>query len=254
MPRTIALVFAHPDDETFATGGTLAKYSAEGVRIVLYSATDGGAGKTSGIPVSAERTLGNFRRDELAAACAVLGVEPPVIAAHGDGRLGEADPRVVIDEIVGFLREHTPDVVITFGPEGAPTGHRDHKAISQLVTTACRDAGVPKLCYVTWPDPAAGELYQILGTRVDISIDVSAIPATQAPGVSRTRLTAAASGGIRAVVDAARGALPRCAGQACPSGSHRPVRVIRGTTAQSELLDRTGQGQVILGDAAGVVR
>jgi LmbE family N-acetylglucosaminyl deacetylase len=49
--RTLAAVFAHPDDETFATGGALAKYAKTGTRVALYSATDGDAGRSSGIPV-----------------------------------------------------------------------------------------------------------------------------------------------------------------------------------------------------------
>jgi LmbE family N-acetylglucosaminyl deacetylase len=43
--RILAAVFAHPDDETFATGGTLAKYAESGARCSLYCATDGDAGR-----------------------------------------------------------------------------------------------------------------------------------------------------------------------------------------------------------------
>ena len=56
--RTLSAVFAHPDDETFATGGTLAKYAEEGARVTLYCATDGDAGRTSGIPFSSREELG----------------------------------------------------------------------------------------------------------------------------------------------------------------------------------------------------
>jgi LmbE family N-acetylglucosaminyl deacetylase len=173
VQRTVAAVFAHPDDETFATGGTLAKYASEGVRVMLYSATDGGAGKSSGIPVSSPAELGRIRRGELADACAVLGVEPPRVSDYPDGALGNAPASAVIAEIVAFLRETKPDVVITFGPEGAPTQHRDHKAICSLATAACQAVEVPRLCYVTWPDPAPDEIYQTLGTPVHITIGVS---------------------------------------------------------------------------------
>jgi LmbE family N-acetylglucosaminyl deacetylase len=188
VPRTIALVFAHPDDETFATGGTLAKYASEGARMVLYSATDGGAGKSSGIPVSSPGELGRIRRTELAAACQVLGVQPPVIGNHADGQLGAASATDVTRDIVRFLRAERPDVVITFGPEGAPTQHRDHKAISSLTTMAClfaasadsqpEEPGLPvhevkRLCYVTWPTPAPDELYQTRGQPVHIGVDVT---------------------------------------------------------------------------------
>ena len=49
--RGLTAVFAHPDDETFAIGGSLARYSGDGVRCSLYCATDGDAGRSSGVPV-----------------------------------------------------------------------------------------------------------------------------------------------------------------------------------------------------------
>ena len=66
--RSLVAVFAHPDDETFAIGGTLARYAGEGVRCSLYCATDGDAGRSSGIPVSSRAELGALRRRELHAA------------------------------------------------------------------------------------------------------------------------------------------------------------------------------------------
>ncbi|MEO6528038.1 MAG: PIG-L family deacetylase [Gemmatimonadaceae bacterium] len=172
--RVLTAVFAHPDDETFATGGTLAKYAEEGARCSLYSATDGDAGRSSGIPVSTRAELGRIRRAELEAACAVLGIRTLECGGHPDGALAAADPDVVMGEIVALLRRERPQVVLTFGPEGAPTGHRDHKAICRLATSAVLlaatttafpeqlEAGLAphrpqRLCYVTWPTPGPGE-------------------------------------------------------------------------------------------------
>ena len=81
MERLTA-VFAHPDDETFATGGTIARYASEGVRCSLYCATDGDAGRSSGIPVSSPAELGALRRAELRAACDVLGIRTLVSGSH----------------------------------------------------------------------------------------------------------------------------------------------------------------------------
>ncbi len=174
MPRTIALVFAHPDDETFATGGTVAKYASAGARIVLYCATDGDAGKTSGLPVSSKEELGALRRQELKAACEILDVEPKVLAGFPDGALGQSPASEVVNGIVGFLRAEMPAVVITFGPEGAPTQHRDHKAINAFATQACDLVGVPRLCYVTWPQEIA-EIYNgTQGQPIHIRVDVRA--------------------------------------------------------------------------------
>jgi LmbE family N-acetylglucosaminyl deacetylase len=128
--RALAAVFAHPDDETFATGGTLAKYADEGARISLYCATDGDAGRTSGIPVASREELGRIRRAELLDACARLGIRSVDHGGHADGALNSADPDVVLGQIVAFLRRERPQVVLTFGPEGAPTGG-EPKRLSQ---------------------------------------------------------------------------------------------------------------------------
>jgi LmbE family N-acetylglucosaminyl deacetylase len=188
--RALAAVFAHPDDETFATGGTLAKYADEGVRLSLYCATDGDAGRTSGIPVSSREELGRIRRAELLDACARLGVRAVEHGGHADGALNAADPDVVIGQIVAFLRRERPQVVLTFGPEGAPTGHRDHKAICRLAPSAMLLAGTAafpeqladgltphrpeRLCYVTWPMPFPGDRPAQEGQPIQLRIPMEA--------------------------------------------------------------------------------
>src|SRR6476660_5139004 len=122
--QRLTAVFAHPDDETYATGGTVARYASEGVRCSLYCATDGDAGQSSGIPVSSRAELGAVRRAELRAACDVLGVETLVCGGHPDGGLQGVDPEVVMGEIVALNRREQPDVVTPFVPEGPPTGQR----------------------------------------------------------------------------------------------------------------------------------
>ena len=181
-------VFAHPDDETYATGATLARYSAEGVRCSLYCATNGDAGKSSGIPISSGEELGAIRRVELKAACGVLGIERVEFGDHGDGRLGQADEQQVIGEIVRLIRRERPDVVLTFGPEGAASEHGDHKAISSLARRAFECAGsldefpeqlmgsvrphqARRLCFVTWPAPQPSDLYQVAGQPAHVRID-----------------------------------------------------------------------------------
>jgi LmbE family N-acetylglucosaminyl deacetylase len=187
--KRLAAIFAHPDDETFATGGTIARYSAEGVHCSLYCATDGDAGRTSGIPVSSRAELGALRRQELRAACEVLGIQTLECGGHPDGGLHAVDPDLVIGEIVGVLRRERPDVVVTFGPEGAPTQHRDHKAISRLATAAFLLAGLAtafpeqlgggvtpfrprRLCYSTWRPPAPGAEPSTEGQPIGIAVPV----------------------------------------------------------------------------------
>ena len=186
MTRSLAAVFAHPDDETFATGGTLAKYAEQGVRCSVYSATDGDAGRSSGIPVSSREELGRIRRAELIEASALLGIAAVDHGGHPDGALAAADPDVVIGQIVAFIRRERPQVVLTFGPEGAPTGHRDHRAINRFATSAVLLAGTTafpeqidaglhphrpdRLCLVTWPEPKADEAPRQPGQPIGIRV------------------------------------------------------------------------------------
>jgi LmbE family N-acetylglucosaminyl deacetylase len=188
VARALTAVFAHPDDETYPTGATLARYASDGVRCSLYCATDGDAGQSSGIPVSSRAALGRLRRAELDAACAILGIGVVDHGGHADGQLAAADPDVVIGQIVSLIRRERPDVVITFGPEGAPTRHRDHRAICRLATSAyllaateteypeqlvdgVRPHRAARLCYTTWRRPASGALYGTEGQPADVAID-----------------------------------------------------------------------------------
>src|SRR2546423_2312688 len=168
--RRLGCVFAHPDDETFTAGGTIARLAAAGERIDLFCATDGDAGRSSGIPISSRAELGGRRRAELTAASHILGIGSLSTPGHGDGVLKEVDPERLIGEVVLFLRRYRPEILLTFGPEGAPTQHRDHRAISRAATAAFFLAGLAteyadqlrevephssmRLYYVAWEAPA----------------------------------------------------------------------------------------------------
>jgi LmbE family N-acetylglucosaminyl deacetylase len=188
MTRSIACVFAHPDDETFTLGGTIARYSDAGVRCSLFCATDGNAGRSAVVTVSSPAELGALRRKELAAAAKVLGLATVELAGHGDGVLRDVDPDKLVGEIVHFFRRHRPDIVVTFGPEGAPTGHRDHRAISRAATAAFFLAGVQtaypeqlddlrphaaaRLYYSAWAPPPAGSPLTLHSVPATAAIDV----------------------------------------------------------------------------------
>jgi len=128
-------VFAHPDDETFGPGGTIARYAREGVRISVVIATSGQAGRAGGFASTPEE-LGRVREDEARAAGRYLGVSTIHFFGYMDGKLDEADETEVEEKVVRLLREERPDVVVTFGPEGAGNEHRDHKRISRIATAA----------------------------------------------------------------------------------------------------------------------
>jgi LmbE family N-acetylglucosaminyl deacetylase len=129
-------VLAHPDDESLGFGGTLAKYSANDVETYLITATRGEIG-WQGPPEKnpGKEKLGKIREAELLAAARVLGIKEVHFLDYIDGALDQADPAVIVAKLTRLLRQIRPQVVITFGPDGA-YGHPDHIAISQYVTAA----------------------------------------------------------------------------------------------------------------------
>lgn len=136
MAPRIGCIFAHPDDETFCVGGIVAKYAAAGAVIDLYCATHGDAGKSASVPVSSREELAAIRREELDAAAGILGIRSVEVGPYRDGELSRADASQLVGDVVSFIRRTRPHVVLGFGPEGAPTGHRDHRALSHATTAA----------------------------------------------------------------------------------------------------------------------
>ena len=183
-------VLAHPDDESLGFGGTLAKYAAEGVDIHLLTATRGDAGRYRGhrpgeTDHPGQAALGAIRETELRAAASVLGVRELSLLDYRDQQLDRANPHEVIAAIGSHVRRVRPEVVVTFGPDGA-YGHPDHIAISQFATAAIveaadsghrRDAvgslpphAVSKLYYIAWPRAAFDayeKAFRKLGSTVD---------------------------------------------------------------------------------------
>jgi LmbE family N-acetylglucosaminyl deacetylase len=196
-PKLMAVV-AHPDDESLGVGGTLAKYALEGVEVFLVTATRGESGRFRGYRQDDRRhpgpsALADIREAELRAAASALGVREVSILDYQDQHLDRANPREAVAAIVGHLRRVRPDVVVTFGPDGA-YGHPDHIAISQFTTAAIVaaadpafrydgiDAGLPhavsKLYYMAWPEStwrAYQSAFRKLVSTVD-GIERQAVP------------------------------------------------------------------------------
>ncbi|MFN7985090.1 MAG: PIG-L family deacetylase [Vicinamibacterales bacterium] len=145
---TLMAVLAHPDDETLGFGGTLATYAAEGVDVVLVTATRGDAGRyrgkrpgEDGHPGQAE--LAAMRERELHAAAATLGIRDVTLLDYRDQHLSRADAGRASADIAHHIRRHRPQVVVTFGMDGA-YGHPDHIAVSQFTSAAIVDAARPQ--------------------------------------------------------------------------------------------------------------
>lgn len=151
QPCSIVAVFAHPDDEVFSTGGTLAKYAGQ-CRVVLVVATRGELGEIR-VPDSATpETLGDVREGEVRESARILGIHDVRFLDYRDsgmaGTEGNQDPRSLlradrteaVGRLVTIFRELRPQAVITFEETGG-YGHPDHLTVHEVTTSAFDAAG-----------------------------------------------------------------------------------------------------------------
>lgn len=171
--RSLLVVLAHPDDESFPIGGTLAKYSAEGTKVVLICATRGEAG----IPDMGPADASQLRERELRCAIQALGLAEIRLLGYQDGRLSEAGEEQVVDRLVNLINDVRPEVLVTFGPDGI-SGHPDHVAISRLTTMAFDRTDVAGALFYVSPSSALREVCGVMppkeeGDRPHAAIRVS---------------------------------------------------------------------------------
>jgi N-acetyl-1-D-myo-inositol-2-amino-2-deoxy-alpha-D-glucopyranoside deacetylase len=150
--RSVLAVFAHPDDESLACGGTLARLADAGVRVLLLCASRGEAGSNSDPALVPDGDLAAVRSRELADAAAILGIAEVTIADHPDGDLRWDDVPEFHREIVALVEQHQPAAVITFAEDGL-YWHLDHIGVHERTYTAVKSFGAaaPPLYYVTMP-------------------------------------------------------------------------------------------------------
>lgn len=132
---SLLAVFAHPDDETFRPGGTLALLARHSVRVHVLTATRGQAGSCGDPPLCSQEELPAMRDRELRCACAALGLETPRLLDYQDGRLPEVSPQEITAQILTAVIEIHPQVLLTFGPDGL-SGHADHVTIGRYAAEA----------------------------------------------------------------------------------------------------------------------
>jgi N-acetyl-1-D-myo-inositol-2-amino-2-deoxy-alpha-D-glucopyranoside deacetylase len=173
--RKLLAVFAHPDDETFGTGGTLAHYARQGVAVYLICATRGEVGEAppdlKGFASTAE-----MREDELRCAAGILGLQAIYFLGYRDsgmpGSLDNKHPQALaaqpVDQVARavarYIREIRPQVVMTFDPIGGYR-HPDHIAIHQATVKAFQLAGDAQQEIDQLPPYAPQKLYYATFSR-----------------------------------------------------------------------------------------
>jgi LmbE family N-acetylglucosaminyl deacetylase len=154
MTRTILAVLAHPDDESFGLGGTLALYSRRGCDTYLICATRGEEGSMDDEHLNGFKDKSELRTKELRNAASHLGLKDVFFLDYRDSGMPgteankhpDAQINHPIDEVVGevvkYIRELKPDIVITFDPIGGYK-HPDHIHIHQATVLAFKKADDP---------------------------------------------------------------------------------------------------------------
>jgi N-acetyl-1-D-myo-inositol-2-amino-2-deoxy-alpha-D-glucopyranoside deacetylase len=184
-PLTVMAVRAHPDDECFTVGGTLACYSQRGVRTVLVICTGGENGEIVDEELNTPEIrarLGEVRYEELQESVRILGISDVEMLGYRDSGMAgtpeNEDPRSFnkadFDEatgrLVALIRKYKPHVLITDNEEGS-YGHPDHIMCNKITVAARDPAADPAYRPDLGPPHQVAKLYytafarfQIIGT------------------------------------------------------------------------------------------
>ncbi len=162
-------IHAHPDDEASKGAGTVAKYSAEGVRCVLVCCTDGGAGDILNKALDTPENNDNIvavRRAELDRSVEIIGYHRVAMLGYLDSGMPDmpenkhpdnfanAPLDEAVERLVRLIREERPQVIVTYSPHQSGYLHPDHLKVNEISLPAFHAAGNPD----KYPD--AGEPWQ----------------------------------------------------------------------------------------------
>ncbi len=136
-------VWAHPDDETYLSGGIMAAAVDHGQRVACVTATAGERG-TSDPERWPPAKLAEIRKRELEEALRLLGVREHAWMGHPDGGCEEVAHQQAVGQLGEIIARFRPDTILTFGPDGM-TGHPDHITVGRWARAASRLAEVQVL-------------------------------------------------------------------------------------------------------------
>jgi LmbE family N-acetylglucosaminyl deacetylase len=214
---TLMAVHAHPDDEASSTGGVLATYSADGIRTVVVTCTNGEFGDApGGIKPGQdghdEATVAQIRLAELRQSTKLLGVSDLELLGYHDSGMAEWDyksrpdafcnipPAEVTGRIGALIEQYRPQVVITYDDKGLYQ-HPDHVYASQMTQAAVAETGIPaKLYLATIRGSSWGKLREALR---EAGVDVPEMTLTdeQREQVAATEAAITTTVDIRPVLD-----------------------------------------------------
>ncbi|WIJ46221.1 PIG-L family deacetylase [Curtobacterium citreum] len=271
-PERVLFVHAHPDDETLASGGTIATLLELGAEVTVLTATRGEQGEVlvpelAGIAGDGPR-VAEHRETEIAAALAALGgpahlwlggpgARPTDLAPRRytdsgmqwgpDGRaiaaddapadsLTAADLGEVVDDVRAAIRSTGADAVVSYADDGG-YGHPDHVRVHHAARYAARAEEVPFSMIV---DPAT--------TEPDLTVDVVPVRAKVRAALEQYR--------SQLTVDPAATDDPRALSWVMPHGERQHARDVEAFRHDADPVPETPQTFAELsgqGKAAAVV-
>jgi LmbE family N-acetylglucosaminyl deacetylase len=173
MNKKVLAIFAHPDDEAFGPGGTLAILASEG-EVNLICVTDGGDPR---------------RAEELTASAKILGVRQVYFLGNKDGSLCNSLYHEIAGKIEKYVEDLRPEILLTYEPRGV-SGHLDHVAVSMVVSYVFRKLKFlrelwyfcemeRKICRVFWDQYFIFFPKGYKKEEVDVMMDTSQVYLTQ---------------------------------------------------------------------------
>ena len=214
LEKRLLAVFAHPDDEVFRCGGTLALLAQRGVHVQILTFTRGQAGSCGQPPLCTREELGVVRAAELRCACQTLGLDPPQVLAYEDGKLAEVGPVEGAAVISAYIQSLSPQILLTWPLHGL-SGHPDHIAVSQWTLAAYTQAihagnrNLAALYHLAVPDSIARELElkqlrTLPDSEVAVSVDVQSVWDRKLAAIACHRTQAGESPILRAPIERQR--------------------------------------------------
>ncbi|MDA1127937.1 MAG: PIG-L family deacetylase [Chloroflexi bacterium] len=172
---TVLSIFAHPDDEAFGSGGTLAGLVRAGHKMTTVCATNGDVGEISDPALATPENLWEVRPGELRRAMAVTGIPDVRFLGYRDSgmqgtpdnqnpsSLFQAEPAKVDEQISALMDELSPDIVFTHDPTGG-YGHPDHVTVCERTTSVVESmtGKRPHLYHVCFPRENFRKLWQLM--------------------------------------------------------------------------------------------
>jgi LmbE family N-acetylglucosaminyl deacetylase len=220
---TLVFFHAHPDDECIATGGTMAKASADGHRVVLVVATKGEHGEVADGFLDPGEQLGERRVAETHRAAEILGAHRVEFLGYVDsgmvgtpendlpGSFWSADVDEAGERLASILREEHADVLTTYDDNGG-YGHPDHVQVHRVGARAAELAGVDRVFQSTIN---RDHIIRGIKEMAPADEDVPHFEDDDSFGVSEDRITAAVD--VSAFLDHKRRAMAAHASQIAES-------------------------------------